>query len=168
MLALVLVSHHLPFPAISADFSIFLTISTPNLYTIVFPKQCPQAPETMVPPPNTPSQPHNPTFFNTVLNQSTNTAPLSSSPRAPRQPQPPTFSATQRDQQARNKPYGIAGSGGGDSYEDRQRRDEARSILESVEMLIWYSAARNEVSIHSFLQSPAILVTQLDLVSGLG
>jgi hypothetical protein len=32
-----------------------------------------------------------------------------------------------------------------ETYEQRRRRDEAAGILESTEMLIWFSAARNEV-----------------------
>jgi hypothetical protein len=146
---------------LSADFHSLTqpTYQSPQHYNTTLHSSIPclYPPKTMVPPPpNTPSQP---TFFNTVLNQSnTINAPSSTSPRAPRQPhqQSSTFSATQRDQQARNKPYGtVVGGAGADSYEDRQRRDEARSILESVEMLIWYSAARNEVRLlHSLsLQS---------------
>jgi hypothetical protein len=37
-----------------------------------------------------------------------------------------------------------------ESYEARQKREEASRILESTEMLIWWSAARNEVRFFVF------------------
>ncbi|KAF2036366.1 hypothetical protein EK21DRAFT_49581, partial [Setomelanomma holmii] len=59
------------------------------------------------------------------------------------------FSALQRNLQARGKAYNIAGGSGkkekeAESYESRQRREEASRILQSTEMVIWYSNARNE------------------------
>jgi hypothetical protein len=59
------------------------------------------------------------------------------------------FSATQRGLQARNKEYNVVGRKE-ESYEMRQRREEAGRILESTEMLIWWSAARNEVCLLAF------------------
>jgi hypothetical protein len=62
------------------------------------------------------------------------------------------FSTTQRSLQARNKEYNILGRDKGESYETRQRREEAGRILESTEMVIWWSAARGEVcSIYLYL-----------------
>ena len=53
---------------------------------------------------------------------------------------------TRRSLQARGKNYhfGAAGPQGKDC-EERQRRDEAISILESEEMLMWIAGVRNEV-----------------------
>ncbi|RYN86224.1 hypothetical protein AA0120_g8275 [Alternaria tenuissima] len=52
---------------------------------------------------------------------------------------------TRRSLQARGKNYhfGAAGPQGKD-WEERQRRDEAISILESEEMLMWIAGVRNE------------------------
>ncbi|KAJ4369173.1 hypothetical protein N0V83_006257 [Neocucurbitaria cava] len=106
----------------------------------------------MPPPPNTPApnqqQQSGNTFFNTVLNNPSSTAPHPSAPRN-RQTEPSSttaaFTPTQRSLQARNKLYNVSpGSKSAESYEQRQRRDEAACILESTEMLIWYAAARNE------------------------
>jgi hypothetical protein len=54
--------------------------------------------------------------------------------------------------QARGQNYNVSGKavwGRGRSkaweWEERQRRDEAASILDSEEMIMWFSAARNEV-----------------------
>ncbi|ORY18681.1 hypothetical protein BCR34DRAFT_660046 [Clohesyomyces aquaticus] len=82
----------------------------------------------------------------------------------------PAFTPTQRSQQARNKPVNpppsdttnvnasrrtsgwrdtedtntLDGPGVADSYEQRQARSQAAEILDSVELLLWYSSARNE------------------------
>jgi hypothetical protein len=74
-------------------------------------------------------------YLNTVLN----TPPRAGHSVAP------TFSATQRSLQARNKDFGAVGKKE-ESYEVRQRREEAARILESAEMLIWWSSARNQVN----------------------
>ncbi|KAF2636512.1 hypothetical protein P280DRAFT_473060 [Massarina eburnea CBS 473.64] len=64
---------------------------------------------------------------------------------------PPTITPTQRSAQARAKPY-YALLGSGETYERTRRREEAVQILESVEMLVWYSGVRNEVcSINLFI-----------------
>ncbi|KAF2257044.1 hypothetical protein BU26DRAFT_513767 [Trematosphaeria pertusa] len=110
----------------------------------------------MPPPPNTPQSNANanpnppPTnasaFLATVLNPPTTasrTPPhLRMSSNRGGQSE---FTATQRSLQARNKPYeGAAATREGEAYETRQRREEAASILQNLEMLIWYSSARNE------------------------
>ncbi|KAH7090585.1 hypothetical protein FB567DRAFT_520182 [Paraphoma chrysanthemicola] len=124
-----------------------------------------------MPPPPTPTQSYAPNpntaFFNTVLNPHASNIPASATtttpPRSARpfdaQAQQGVFSAAQRSAQARNKNYNssLAGSGTAsagigsakkereaESYETRQRREEAGRILESMEMLIWLSNARNE------------------------
>lgn len=111
-----------------------------------------------MPPPPTPTQPYAPNpntnFFNTVLNPNAipTTTPTATPPRPvrPFEPQPQqAFTATQRSLQARNKNHNTAGSPRrekeAESYEARQRREEASRILESTEMMIWLSNARNEV-----------------------
>ncbi|CAO2651266.1 Nn.00g095630.m01.CDS01 [Neocucurbitaria sp. VM-36] len=104
----------------------------------------------MAPPPNSPAPYQQPsTFFNTVLNNPSAAQPSALPPPRSRQPEhsstTTTFTPTQRSLQARNKIYNVSpGSKGVESYEQRQRRDEAACILESTEMLIWYAAARNE------------------------
>lgn len=56
-----------------------------------------------------------------------------------------------RSLQARGKDYNVGGKrrsmGNGKEYdwEQRQQRDEAATILESEEMLLWIAASRNEV-----------------------
>lgn len=99
----------------------------------------------IMPPPASP-QPS--AFLNTVLNPhshtTTPTRPVRAFDLSQRVAQPPTFLATQRSLQARNKEYNVFGRKE-ESYEIRQRREEASTILESTEMLIWWSAARNEV-----------------------
>ncbi|KAH7075558.1 hypothetical protein BKA63DRAFT_511763 [Paraphoma chrysanthemicola] len=117
-----------------------------------------------MPPPPTPTQSYAPNpntaFFNTVLNPHASNIPTSATTTPPRsarpfdaQAQQGVFTAAQRSAQARNKNYNnLAGSGTGsakkereaESYETRQRREEAGRILESTEMLIWLSNARNE------------------------
>lgn len=82
------------------------------------------------------------------------------------QPPPQPYSALQQDRQARNRPANIhsatttattsgstlRGSGQRSSlvrdetFEERERRYNAARILESNEMLIWHSVARNEVN----------------------
>lgn len=112
----------------------------------------------IMPPPPTPTQSYapNPTanFFNTVLNP--NALPTSTTPPRPARPfepqAPQAFTATQRSLQARNKNYNTSSSPRrereAESYESRQRREEASRILESTEMVIWLSNARNEVCYH--------------------
>ncbi|KAH7359883.1 hypothetical protein BKA66DRAFT_471790 [Pyrenochaeta sp. MPI-SDFR-AT-0127] len=98
------------------------------------------------PPPHTqsPNALHANTFFNTVLNNP-QAASSNTPPRAARPSEQSGFSATQRGLQARGKNYnGPAAVKSAESYEQRQRREEAACILESVEMLIWYAASRNE------------------------
>lgn len=108
-----------------------------------------------MPPPPTPTQSYAPNpntaFFNTVLNP--NAAPPSTAATPPRPARPfeaqtqQAFTAAQRSAQARNKAYNISGKKEkeAESFEARQRREEAGRILESMEMLIWLSNARNEV-----------------------
>jgi hypothetical protein len=83
-----------------------------------------------------PSSPQPTTYLSTVLN------PHSPPPRA-------SFSATQRSLQARHKDANVtAGSRkarDAESYENRQKREEAATVLDSTEMLIWWSGVRNEV-----------------------
>lgn len=84
-----------------------------------------------------PSQP-NP-YFSTVPN-----------PQSPMTPTTPghsaqAFARAQQSLQARNKPF--ASPSMAESYEARQRRQQAVEVLESVELLIWFSVARNEVYI---------------------
>jgi hypothetical protein len=123
----------------------------------------------MPPPPHQPQptthQPPQPSsaFLSTVLNPNSNTtstsstSPSSSTPPRParttaHERPPKVFSTTQRSLQARNKEYNILGRDKGESYETRQRREEAGRILESTEMVIWWSAARGEVcSIYLYL-----------------
>jgi hypothetical protein len=95
-----------------------------------------------MPPPPPSTQPS--AFLSTVLNPHTNTASATTPPRQRLHAAAPTFSATQRSLQARGKEYNVLGRKE-ESYEIRQKREEASRILESVEMLIWWSAARNEV-----------------------
>jgi hypothetical protein len=53
---------------------------------------------------------------------------------------------TRRSLQARGKNYHFGAAGPqGKNWEERQRRDEAISILESEEMLMWIAGVRNEV-----------------------
>ncbi|KAF2829852.1 hypothetical protein CC86DRAFT_367773 [Ophiobolus disseminans] len=77
--------------------------------------------------------------------------PLTTPPRPPRPfdtPSAPTFSTAQRSAQARNKPYNLSDKKAAEidarRYEERIKREQAARILESSEMLIWYSNARNE------------------------
>lgn len=84
-------------------------------------------------------------FLHTVLNANSHTPPRSGAGGRGAVQQQGQFSATQRSAQARGKEYNPLGRGE-ESYEVRQRREEAGRILESVEMLIWWSSARNEVS----------------------
>jgi hypothetical protein len=58
---------------------------------------------------------------------------------------------TRKSLQARGKNYHF-GSGGlqGREWEERQRRDEAVSILESEEMIMWIAGVRNEVCLSFF------------------
>jgi hypothetical protein len=103
-------------------------------------------------PPPPPYQPQQPSaFLSTVLNNhNIPHAPSSHATTTPPRPTPrpyaapPTFNATQRSLQARGKEYNIVGRKE-EGYEARQKREEASRILESTEMLIWWSAARNEV-----------------------
>lgn len=71
------------------------------------------------------SMPHNQQYFNTMLNSK------------------PQFTDAQRSQQARGKPY--ASKSAGEPYEARAKREQAAQILESLELLVWHSNARNEV-----------------------
>lgn len=80
------------------------------------------------------------------------------------QPHHQPYTALQQDRQARNRPANVhsaatsgslRGSGGirqqrsalarDETFEERERRYNAARILESNEMLIWHSVARNEV-----------------------
>jgi len=70
--------------------------------------------------------PDNQQYFTTVLNP------------------PPAFTPAQRLLQARGKPFTDTVEG--ESYEAHQKREQAAKVLENVELLIWYSNARNEVS----------------------
>ncbi|KAF2464959.1 uncharacterized protein BDR25DRAFT_94322 [Lindgomyces ingoldianus] len=96
-------------------------------------------------------------------------------PSGPSSPQASNsaFTRTQRSAQARNKPFSTAstllaastsaetqrgksevlGGPSMDTYEQAQLRNQAAEILESVELLIWYSASRNEVR-HPPVQTP--------------
>ena len=135
---------------------------------------------TMPPPPQTPqhAQQHghgsagagnNNAFLHTVLN----TNPNSSSPsrhagqRGVGVTSAPTqFSATQRSAQARGMEYNKVGRAE-ESYESRLRREEAGRILESVEMLIWWSSARNEVIITlSYVHISPFALVSLPLQGG--
>ncbi|UPX15956.1 uncharacterized protein EKO05_0006386 [Ascochyta rabiei] len=72
--------------------------------------------------------------------------------------QPSPLTAAQRSAQARGKPFAAAAAAAhssngartaqppneAESYALRQRRSEAAAILDSQEMLLWYSAARHE------------------------
>jgi hypothetical protein len=83
-------------------------------------------------------------------NNNTTTASTTTPPPRPIRtfagaPAAQTFNATQRSLQARNKDFHVVGKRE-ESYELRQRREEAARILESTEMLIWWSSARNQVS----------------------
>ncbi|GME50381.1 hypothetical protein BKCO1_1600050 [Neofusicoccum parvum] len=79
------------------------------------------------------------------------------------QPHHQPYTALQQDRQARNRPANVhsaatsgslRGSGGirqqrsalarDETFEERERRYNAARILESNEMLIWHSVARNE------------------------
>jgi hypothetical protein len=94
-----------------------------------------------------PPSPQPNAFLSTVLNPHTHNA-TTTPPRNrafDQPPRAPTFTAAQRSLQARNKEYNVVGKKE-ESYETRQKREEAARILESTEMLIWWSAARNEVS----------------------
>lgn len=84
---------------------------------------------------------NNNAFLHTVLNTNSTSPARRGVTSAPTQ-----FSATQRSAQARGKEYNNVGRSE-ESYESRQKREEAGRILESVEMLIWWSSARNEVSL---------------------
>ncbi|KAI8934851.1 hypothetical protein NX059_008530 [Plenodomus lindquistii] len=111
-----------------------------------------------MPPPPTPqtSPPLNQTpYFNTILNNPSTTNPSSPSPRSrPTRPVPESssssnFSTAQRSAQARHKEWNSSGGSGrasrsAESYEQRQERDRAATILDSEEMLLWFAAARNE------------------------
>ncbi|CBX93100.1 predicted protein [Plenodomus lingam JN3] len=115
-----------------------------------------------MPPPPTPhaSPPLNQTpYFSTVLNNPpTANNPSSPSPRSRPQPRPAPdssssssshFTAGQRNAQARHKEWTCSSGSGqtsrnAESYEQRQERDRAATILDSVEMLMWFAAARNE------------------------
>jgi len=111
---------------------------------------------TSMPPPPTPN-PNPQTFFSTVLNPAANNPPTTTSTTTPPRPhprptasgaatttaQPQPFTATQRSLQARGKPYATPAAG--EAYETRQQREQAANILSSTELLLWYSAARNEV-----------------------
>ncbi|KAF9738137.1 hypothetical protein PMIN03_012103 [Paraphaeosphaeria minitans] len=70
--------------------------------------------------------PHNQQYFNTMLNSKS----------------PAQFTDSQRSQQARGKSY--ASKAAGEPYEARAKREQAAQILESVELLVWHSNARNE------------------------
>lgn len=88
---------------------------------------------------------HNSHFLSTVLNptppaQQPSTCRASGSSTG--NPQP--FTPTQQSLQARNKPYSSP-KAEAEQYEARQRRHEAAAILESVELLLWFSMTRNEV-----------------------
>lgn len=121
------------------------------------------------PPATMPTNP-NSQYLSTVLNHPATipshaapaqTTPHGSTPPRPRQPstqlQPGAasahaapFTAAQRSAQARGKPFDTPGASGRaratspESFASRQRRDEAAAILDSQEMLLWFSAARNE------------------------
>lgn len=69
--------------------------------------------------------PHNQQYFNAIMSPN------------------PRFTDAQRSQQARGKSY--ASSTAGEPYEARRKREQAAQILESLELLVWHSNARNEV-----------------------
>lgn len=110
-------------------------------------------------------------YLSTVLNDPaaipSHAAPASATPHSSTPPRPRQtsgqlqqaqaqqgpFTAAQRSAQARGKPFdtwqaGSSGRGGRhnepESYAQRQKRSEAAAILDSQEMLLWYSAARHE------------------------
>jgi hypothetical protein len=71
-----------------------------------------------------------------------------------------------RSLQARGKNY-HTGSGElqGREWEDRQRRDEAVSILESEEMIMWIAGVRNEVCLFlSTYPTNLVLIIHVDVV----
>ncbi|KAL5375475.1 hypothetical protein DPSP01_011173 [Paraphaeosphaeria sporulosa] len=70
--------------------------------------------------------PHNQQYFKTMLNSNS----------------PAQFTDAQRSQQARGKSYATKAAG--EPYEARAKREQAAQILESVELLVWHSNARNE------------------------
>jgi hypothetical protein len=92
-------------------------------------------------------------YLNTVLN----------SPPRPGHTVAQTFSATQRSLQARGKDFNTPVSNKDESYEVRQRREEAARILESAEMLIWWSSARNQV--HTLILIPSTITISFFLAA---
>ncbi|KAF2262341.1 hypothetical protein CC78DRAFT_534837 [Lojkania enalia] len=83
-------------------------------------------------------------FLTTVLNFN---IPSTSSPRSTStatQSNPP-FTPIQRSLQARGQSFKTtAAYTAGETYEARQKRKHAVEVLDSIELLIWYSAARHE------------------------
>ena len=57
---------------------------------------------------------------------------------------PNPFTPTQRSLQARNKAF-DASAAAAETYEQRQKRDEAHAVLQDVQALMWHAVARNEV-----------------------
>ncbi|KAF1963048.1 hypothetical protein CC80DRAFT_487466 [Byssothecium circinans] len=102
----------------------------------------------MPPPPSPQNQNQNQAYFNTVLNASPHQQQPSSRPSPSTRPPPPlpttTLTASQRSAQARAKPL----DGGGESYERQKKREDAVRIVEDLELLVWWSGARNEVRCH--------------------
>jgi hypothetical protein len=104
------------------------------------------------------SQHPNP-FFSTVLNPQPPAGPSdpasasNTPPRARNQQRPAQqgFTAEQRSLQARNRPF--ASPADAESQASRLKRADAANILDSVEMLIWYANARNEVLVSPSLSS---------------
>ncbi|KAH7122314.1 hypothetical protein B0J11DRAFT_437136, partial [Dendryphion nanum] len=94
------------------------------------------------------TMPQSSPYLSTVLN-STPSSPATTPKRLPHSnlnaPPPASSSAftpAQQSLQARNKPFHSPQNA--ESYEQRKQRAEAALILESVEMLLWFSSARNE------------------------
>ncbi|KAF1832138.1 hypothetical protein BDW02DRAFT_571387 [Decorospora gaudefroyi] len=98
-----------------------------------------------MPPPPPPSNPPHPpptpnAFLNVVLN---NPAPSRTYEANNEQA---FITATQRSLQARGKDFTTCNEKtDSNAYAERQRRDEAASILESEEVVMWVAAARGEV-----------------------
>ena len=112
--------------------------------TIHHPRSSQHTPSTMPPPPPPPPP---------IQNQHLPPLPI---PTAPRRLHPiehtpnPPFTPTQRALQARAKDHDTLEPGSKRerdalAYEVRARREQAARILESGEMVIWWSGVRNEV-----------------------
>ncbi|KAF2654093.1 hypothetical protein K491DRAFT_492290 [Lophiostoma macrostomum CBS 122681] len=100
------------------------------------------------PAPSNPSPPPPTTTPSAIDPTSTTCTPPRPSPSISTTKRPlPSFTSTQQSLQARAKPFtslSPSATLSNESYESRQRRHNAANILDSVELLIWYSGARNE------------------------